>query len=98
MDNNVEGKVIISFDVDETGKIYRPMVVSSKLGYGLEEAALKIVKEMPQWNPGKMNGKNVKTKFKRALRKSARRLALSAMVEVLALRELRPRSSGATLF
>ncbi|MEP6845489.1 MAG: energy transducer TonB [Panacibacter sp.] len=63
IDNNVEGKIMISFDVDETGKIYRPMVVSSKLGYGLEEAALKVVKEMPQWNPGKMKGKNVKTKF-----------------------------------
>jgi len=63
IDNGIEGKVLISFDVDETGKIYRPMIISEKLGYGLEEEALKIVKAMPQWNPGKMKGKNVKTKF-----------------------------------
>lgn len=63
LDNGIEGKVMISFDVDETGKIYRPSVVSPKIGYGLEEEALKVVKAMPQWNPGKMKGKNVKTKF-----------------------------------
>ena len=63
IDNGTEGKVIGSFDVDEKGKIYNPVVVSQKLGNGLEEEALRIVKAMPQWNPGKMKGKNVKTKF-----------------------------------
>lgn len=63
LDNGVEGRVVVSFDVDEAGKIYRPMIVSKKIGYGLEEEALQVVKEMPQWNPGKIKGKNVKTKF-----------------------------------
>ena len=63
LENNVEGRVLITFDVDETGKIYRPNVVSNKLGYGLEEEALKVIKSMPQWNPGRLQGKNVKTTF-----------------------------------
>lgn len=63
LDNSIEGRVVISFDVDETGKIYRPMILSPKLGHGLEEEALRVVKAMPQWNPGKMKGQNVKTKF-----------------------------------
>jgi len=63
IDNGVEGRVLVTFDVDETGKIYRPAIASEKIGYGLEEEALKIVKAMPQWNPGKLKGKNVKTKF-----------------------------------
>ncbi|CAN5515122.1 hypothetical protein BH10BAC2_BH10BAC2_41670 [soil metagenome] len=63
LDNGIEGRVVISFDVDETGKIYRPMIVSDKLGHGLEDEALRVVKAMPQWNPGKIKGQNVKTKF-----------------------------------
>lgn len=63
IDNEVEGRVLITFDVDENGKIYRPNVVSDKIGYGLEEEALRVIKSMPQWTPGKLKGKNVKTTF-----------------------------------
>lgn len=63
LDNGIEGRVLVSFDVDENGKLYRPMIASPKIGYGLEEEALKVVKEMPQWTPGRIKGKNVKTKF-----------------------------------
>lgn len=63
LDNNTEGRVLLEFDVDERGKIYNPIVVSPKFGNGLEEEALRIIKGMPQWTPGQMKGKNVKTKF-----------------------------------
>jgi periplasmic protein TonB len=63
IDNNVDGRVVISFDIDEKGRIYRPVVISQQLGYGLEEEALRVVNTMPQWKPGKIKGKNVKTKF-----------------------------------
>ena len=63
IDNGTEGKVVVQFDVDESGKIYNPMIVSQKIGDGLEDEAVKIVKQMPRWNPGQIKGKNVKTKF-----------------------------------
>ena len=63
LDNDAEGTVQLSFSVDETGKIYTPTVSSEKLGYGLDEEALRVVKKMPKWNPGQIKGKNVKTKF-----------------------------------
>lgn len=63
IDNNIEGRVLVTFDVDENGKIFRPSIASEKIGYGLEEEALRVIKSMPQWNPGKLKGKNVKTKF-----------------------------------
>lgn len=63
LDNNTEGRVVLEFDVDERGEIYNPMVVSPKFGNGLEEEALRVIKGMPQWTPGQMKGKNVKTKF-----------------------------------
>jgi protein TonB len=62
-DNGTEGDVLITFAVDENGKVYTPTIISNKLGDGLEEEAVAVVYKMPKWNPGKIKGKNVKTKF-----------------------------------
>ena len=59
----VDGTVKVSFIVDETGKLSSPQVVGDKLGYGLEDEALRVVQKMPVWNPGKLKGKNVKTRY-----------------------------------
>ena len=61
--NGVEGTVNINFVVDENGKTYSPKITSEKIGYGLEQEALSAFNKMPKWNPGKIKGKNVKTKF-----------------------------------
>lgn len=62
-DNGVEGTVNITFTVDEKGKVASPKVTSSKLGYGLEEEALRVFNKMPAWTPGSLKGKNVKTRY-----------------------------------
>lgn len=59
----VDGTVKVSFVVDENGKLSSPQVMGDKLGYGLDEEAVRVVKEMPTWNPGKLKGKNVKTRY-----------------------------------
>lgn len=61
--NGVEGTVVISFVVDESGKLTHPEVTGGTTGYGLETEALRVVNKMPVWNPGRLKGKNVKTKF-----------------------------------
>jgi TonB family protein len=61
--NGVEGTVKVMFTVDENGKLSGPHIMGEKNGYGLEEEALRVVKTMPAWNPGKLKGKNVKTDF-----------------------------------
>ncbi|MEP7165728.1 MAG: energy transducer TonB [Ferruginibacter sp.] len=61
--DGVEGTVNVTFVVDETGKLTSPKVEGDNLGYGLEAEALRVVNKMPTWNPGKLKGKNVKTKF-----------------------------------
>jgi TonB family protein len=61
--NNIEGKVIVNFAVDEMGKVSNPKIVSKPLGYGLEEEVLKAVSKMPTWTPGVIKGKNVKTYY-----------------------------------
>lgn len=62
-DNGVEGTVNVNFAVDENGKLYSPKVISPRLGYGLEEEALAAFKKMPKWTPGRIKGKNVKTRY-----------------------------------
>lgn len=62
-EDGVEGTVNVTFVVDENGKLTSPKVDGNNLGYGLDAEALRVVNKMPTWNPGKLKGKNVKTKF-----------------------------------
>jgi len=63
IDDGVEGTVQLNFAVDENGKVYAPTLRSEKIGYGLEEEAMRVISTMPKWNPGNIKGKNVKTRF-----------------------------------
>jgi TonB family protein len=63
VDDNTAGTVRVSFVVDEHGKVTRAHIIGNKLGNGLDEQALKVVSNMPAWKPGKVNGKNVKTRL-----------------------------------
>jgi protein TonB len=62
-DNGVDGVVNVAFTIDENGKLISPTVQGSNQGYGLDDEALRVVNKMPNWNPGKVKGKAVKTKF-----------------------------------
>lgn len=62
----IEGRVLITFVVDENGRItnVQPMLAPDKqLGYGLEEEAMRVVKMMPPWKPGMQRNKPVKVRF-----------------------------------
>ena len=56
---NIQGKVIVRFVVDEKGKISNSEIMKG-IGGGCDEEALRVVKNMPQWTPGKQGGKTVK--------------------------------------
>ncbi|MFT3683103.1 MAG: TonB family protein [Ferruginibacter sp.] len=62
-DNGVEGIVNINFAVDEKGKISSVKTTNPKIGYGVEEEAMRVFKMMPAWKPGSLKGKNVKTRY-----------------------------------
>jgi len=61
IDNDVEGTVRVQFAVDDKGRVSNVSTLGEKLGYGLEEEAVKVVSNMPKWSPGLVNGKVVKT-------------------------------------
>ena len=58
----VEGKVTVKFIVDENGKIQSPQIVDS-LNKETNDEALRVIRTMPDWKPGKQNGKPVKVYF-----------------------------------
>jgi protein TonB len=62
-ENGVEGKVVLTFVVGSDGKISQIEQVGKKLGWGCDEEAVRVVKGMPSWTPGKQNGKPVTVKF-----------------------------------
>jgi protein TonB len=63
LDDNKEGTVSVSFVIDENGKVVDAQVNGNKLGDGLDEEALTVIKNMPNWKPGTVKGKNVKTRL-----------------------------------
>jgi periplasmic protein TonB len=63
IDNNVEGTVRVQFGVDEKGNISNVTTVGQRIGFGLEEEAIRVISNMAKWTPGKVNGKIVKTKM-----------------------------------
>ena len=58
----VEGKVVLTFIVDKNGEI-RDVSVAKSIGAGCDEEAMRVLKSMPRWIPGKQNGKPVITKI-----------------------------------
>lgn len=61
-DNNVEGKVMVQFVVNEDGSVSNAKVLRG-IGSGCDAEALRVVNSMPKWRPGKQNGKAVKVYY-----------------------------------
>ena len=60
IDNNVEGTVMVRFTIDEDGTVQNAQATGNKLGYGLDEEAVRVVNTMAAWTPGANDGKQVK--------------------------------------
>ena len=60
--SGVDGRVGIQFVVDKDGSII-DVEVYRKAAPALDAEALRVVRNMPKWKPGMMNGKPVKTYF-----------------------------------
>lgn len=58
----VEGRVLLSFVVEKDGSVTNIEEVQSPHPV-LTEEAIRVVKLMPKWKPGKQDGKNVRVQF-----------------------------------
>lgn len=62
LENNIQGKVYVSFVIDETGNIASVDLLRG-VDISLDKEALRVVKSLPKWKPGKQGGKPVKVRF-----------------------------------
>ncbi|MDP4185844.1 MAG: energy transducer TonB [Bacteroidota bacterium] len=61
-ENHIEGTVVLSFIVSKTGEISN-IRIKNPVGGGCGKEAVRIVKLMPKWKPGVLNGVAVPVKF-----------------------------------
>ena len=60
--NQVEGKVFVNFVVGPSGQI-TDVKVTKGIGSGCDEEAVRVIKNMPAWAPGKQNGRAVSVSY-----------------------------------
>lgn len=61
-ENNIQGRVVIQFVVETDGSITAVKVVRG-VDPSLDKEAVRVVKGMPHWIPGKQNGQPVRVRF-----------------------------------
>ena len=61
-DKEIAGRVLVSFVVEKDGSIGEVKVVQG-IGGGCDEEAVRVVKAMPKWKPGKDKGKPVRVSY-----------------------------------
>jgi protein TonB len=62
LENGIQGKVYISFVVDTNGGISN-VKVTRGIDAALDKEAIRVIKAMPKWIPGKQNGQAVRVSF-----------------------------------
>ncbi|WP_278626110.1 energy transducer TonB [Parabacteroides gordonii] len=58
-----EDRITLSFVVERDGSLSNIEILRSKGDKQLEDEAIRIIRKMPKWNPGKQRGKVVKVKY-----------------------------------
>ena len=61
-ENGIQGRVIVTFTVDKTGKIVDP-IIRKGVDPSLDQEAIRVVNAMPQWIPGEQKGQKVNVMY-----------------------------------
>ena len=59
---NVNGRVFVSFIVSKTGEVSDVKILKG-IGFGADEEAVRVVQNMPRWEPAMQSGKVVNVRF-----------------------------------
>ncbi len=62
VEKNIQGKVTINFLVSKTGEI-TTVKVKKSVHHLLDKEAIRVIKSMPKWNPGMLDGEAVDSYF-----------------------------------
>jgi TonB family protein len=61
-DKEIQGRVFVGFIVEKDGSVNEVKVLRS-IGGGCDEEAVRVVKAMPKWKPGKQKGEPVRVSY-----------------------------------
>lgn len=61
-EDGIQGRVVVKFVIDKNGNVTNPTVARSVCD-ALDAEALRIVRSMPKWTPGKQDGKCVAVEY-----------------------------------
>lgn len=61
-ESGIKGRVFVSFVVEPDGSVSNVKVLRG-IGGGCDEEAMRVVKSMPKWKPGKQRGKAVRVSY-----------------------------------
>ncbi len=61
-ESGIQGTVYVTFVVEKDGSI-TDIRIARGIGGGCDEEALRVMKKMPNWKPGKQRGKPVRVQF-----------------------------------
>ena len=62
MKEGIQGRVTVSFIVEKDGRVSNVRLLRSVQPL-LDKEAIRVVKSMPKWSPGKQKGKPVRVRF-----------------------------------
>ena len=62
INKGIAGRVFVGFIVEKDGSVSEVKVLRG-IGGGCDEEAVRVVKSMPKWKPGKMKGKPVRVSY-----------------------------------
>ncbi len=66
-ESGIQGTVYVRFVVEPDGSVSNVTIMRG-IGGGCDEEALRVVKNMPRWTPGKQRGKPVRVQFNLPIR------------------------------
>ena len=61
-ESDIQGKVYVQFVVEPDGSISNVQVLRG-IGGGCDEEAMRVIKSLPKWKPGKQRGKPVRVSY-----------------------------------
>jgi len=61
-ESGIQGRVFVTFVVEKDGNVTDVRIMRG-IGGGCDEEAIRVIKNMPKWNPGKQRGKSVRVQF-----------------------------------
>jgi protein TonB len=61
-ESGIQGRVFVTFVVERDGRVTDVKVLRG-IGGGCDEEAIRVIQNMPKWEPGKQRGKPVRVQF-----------------------------------